>query len=74
MAAVTTLPSSPISGFNLNNLKWMHFEGGPEFDYPINYWLAILGAQPEAGRLDFLVKWEPESYCHFGCNFLLMFG
>ena len=40
MAAVTTLQSSPISAFNLNNLKWVHIEGGPEFDYPINYWLA----------------------------------
>ena len=65
MAAVTTLQSSPISAFNLNNLKWVHIEGGPEFDYPINYWLAILGAKPEAGCLDFLVKWEPDSYCHF---------
>jgi hypothetical protein len=37
MAAVTTLQSSPISAFNLNNLKWVHIEGGPEFDYPINY-------------------------------------
>ena len=65
MAAVTILQSSPISAFNLNNLKWIHIEGGPEFDYPINYWLAILGAKPEAGCLDFLVKWEPDSYCHF---------
>jgi len=65
MAAVPTLQSSPISAFNLNNLKWTHFEGGPEFDYPINYWLAILGARPDAGSIDFLVKWEPDAYCHF---------
>ena len=65
MAAVITPQSGPISGFNLNNLKWVHLEGGPEFDYPINYWLAILGARPEAGCIDFLVKWEPGSYCHF---------
>ena len=65
MAAVMKLQSSPISAFNLNNLKWVHLEGGPEFDYRINYWLAILGARPEAGGLDFLVKWEPDSYCHF---------
>ena len=62
MAAVVISQSSPISGFNLNNLKWMHFEGGPEFDYPIKYWLAILGAKPKASSLDFLVKWEPNSY------------
>ena len=65
MAAVETLSSSPISAFNLNNLTWTHIAGGPNFDYPINYWLAILGAKPESGSLDFLVKWEPNSYCHF---------
>jgi len=65
MAEVNELQSSPMSGFNLNNLKWYHLEGGPEFDYPINYWWAILGARPEEGCLDFLVKWEPNSYCHF---------
>jgi hypothetical protein len=27
--------------------------------------LAILGARPETGSLDFLVKWEPDSYCPF---------
>ena len=65
MAAVMTSQSNPISGFNLNNLKWVHLEGGPEFDYSIDYWLAILGARPEEGSIDFLVKWEPNSYCHF---------
>lgn len=65
MAAVTLPQASPISGFNLNNLTWIHFEGGPQFDYSINYWLAVLGSRPEVGGLDFLVKWEPNSYCHF---------
>jgi hypothetical protein len=65
MADVQTLQSSPISGFTLNSLKWIHLEGGPDFDYPINYWLAILGARPEAGGIDFLAKWEPDLYCHF---------
>jgi hypothetical protein len=64
MADVSTL-HIPISDFNLNNLNWMHFEGGPNFDYPINYWLAVLGTWPEMGGVDFLAKWEPDSYCHF---------
>ncbi len=69
MAAVTTLPPSPISGFNLNNLQWMHFEGSDKFDYPIDYWLAVLGAKPESGAIDLLVKWEPNSYCHYHRHF-----
>lgn len=65
MAAVSKLQSSPISGFTPNSIKWIHLEGGSDFDYPINYWLAILGARPDAGCIDFLAKWEPDSYCHF---------
>jgi len=25
----------------------------------------VLGTRPEDGRIDFLVKWEPDSYCHY---------
>ncbi len=65
MAAVSKLHENPISGFPPSTINWVHIEGGPEFDYPINNWLAVLGARPEAGRIDFLVKWEPDAYCHF---------
>ncbi len=43
----------------------MHLTGSPKSDYPIDYWLAVLGARPEAGCVDFLGKWEPGAYCHF---------
>lgn len=65
MSAVTELEAGPVSGFIPENIEWVHLEGGPNFDYPIDYWIAVLGAQPEAGRVDFLAKWEPDAYCHY---------
>jgi hypothetical protein len=65
MAAVSKLPVNPTSGFSLDSIKWIHLEGSPRFDYPIDYWVAVLGAQPDKGRIDFLSKWAPNSYCHF---------
>lgn len=46
-------------------LKWIHIIGTPRFDYPIDYWVAVLQADPEKGRIDFLSRWEPNSYCHY---------
>ena len=54
-----------ISDFDTSSVEWMHFEGGSDFDYPINYWLGILGTRPDVSSVDFLGKWEPNSYCHF---------
>ena len=65
MAAVSKLPVTPVSGFALDHITWIHLEGSPRFDYPIEYRVAVLGAQPEKGRIDFLSKWAPNSYCHF---------
>jgi hypothetical protein len=65
MANVETIQPNSVSGFSTDNIEWIHLEGGPNFDYPIDYWIALLGAQPEEGRVDFLVKWEPDSYCHY---------
>lgn len=65
MAAVTKLQTNPISGFPPSPISWVHLEGSPKFDYPIDYWSAILGARPETGSIDFLIKWAPDAYCHF---------
>ena len=46
------------------DLRWKHFTGGDEFDYPINYWSALLQAYDD-GHVDLLYRWEPDSYCHF---------
>ena len=27
--------------------------------------MAVLGSQPDIGRLDLLIRWAPNSYCHF---------
>ena len=65
MASVSSLQATHSSGFSTDNVKWNHLLGGDGFNYPINYWIAILGAQPDTGRIDFLGKWEPNSYCHY---------
>ena len=46
------------------NLKWKHYNEDDKFDYPINYSESILDARDD-GRLEILVKWEPNCYCHF---------
>jgi len=47
-----------------SQLRWKHFVGGDDFDYPIDYWAALLCAR-EDGHVDLLYRWEPNSYCHF---------
>ncbi|MCY4192701.1 MAG: hypothetical protein OXF04_00145, partial [bacterium] len=48
--------------FDLNDLDWTHMEGGPEFDYLVDFDLAVLGSQPENGTLDMLVRFAPHSH------------
>ena len=55
----------PRFHFDTSHIDWTHLEGGPEFDYPIDYRLAVLGSQPDVGSLDLLVQFAPNSYCHF---------
>ncbi len=61
----TTLNTDLPAGFNLANAKWVRFGGGPKFDYPIDYAVSVVDADPAVGRIDFLARWEPRSYCHF---------
>ena len=49
---------------NNENLKWRRYTEGDAFDYPIDYADAVLDVR-EDGRLEILVKWEPNCYCHF---------
>ena len=50
----------------LNNpeIRWKNYNEGEKFGYPINYSDSILSAT-EDGRLEILVKWEPNCFCHF---------
>lgn len=47
------------------DLRWSHFEGNRHFDYPIDYWGAILDVRDDGRHLDMVYRWEPDSYCHF---------
>jgi len=46
------------------NLKWKRYTERGDSDYPIDYSDAILDVKDD-GRLEILVKWEPNCYCHF---------
>ena len=50
--------------FSPDSLRWKRFVGGDEFDYPIDYSSALLGAS-EDGHVDLLYRWAPNCYCHF---------
>ena len=65
MTNLQAVPTSIPSGLNTNDIKWHHLVGTPEFDYPIDYWIAVLGGNVAEGRVEFLVKWESDAYCHF---------
>jgi hypothetical protein len=65
MASVTPLERPPVPAFKTGDLAWQVIKGGPEFKLPIDYSLALLRHYPEQGRIDFLVRWAPNSYCHF---------
>ena len=59
-------PLHPVaSGYTTQPIIWTRSIGSAKFDYPIDYWVAILGANLETGRIDFLSKWEPNAYCHY---------
>lgn len=48
-----------------DDLTWTRVTGSRRFDYPIDYEVAVLHVDEEAGRIDFLSRWAPDSYCHY---------
>ena len=63
-----TVPDTPAAftkAYPSKDLDWMHLTGPPRFDYPIDYWVAVLRADAQAQRIDFLSRWEPNAYCHY---------
>ena len=56
---------TPKFKFDTSHIEWLHFVGSFRFDYEIDYSLAVLGAQPEIGALDMLMKWAPNAHCHY---------
>lgn len=61
----TTLSTELPAGFDLSSATWVHFGGSPKFDYPIDYAISVVDADVAAGRIDFLARWAPNSYCHY---------
>ena len=53
-----------INLFKNKDLDWKRFQGGSDFDYPIDYSAALLNAN-EDGHVGILYRWEPDCYCHF---------
>ena len=55
---------NPQYNFHSDHIDWTHIvddSGG----YACDYKSAVLGADPATGRLDLIVKWAPNAYCHF---------
>lgn len=61
----TALSTGLPAGFDLDQAHWVHFDGGPRFDYPIDYAISVVEADVDNGRIDFLARWAPERYCHY---------
>ena len=54
----------PDFNFDTSKIEWTRVQD-PDAGYPCDYEMAVLGADPALGRLDLIVKWPPNSYCHF---------
>lgn len=65
MSDKTTLRAELPAGFDIDKVEWVQLLGSPAFDYPIDYSYAVLHADRAAGRLDLLVQWAPDAYCHY---------
>jgi hypothetical protein len=61
----TTLNTALPAGFDLAQARWVRYGGSPKFDYPIDYAVSVVDADIGAGRIDFLVRWTPNAYCHY---------
>lgn len=65
----TQLPATPRAelppDFDMDGAEWIHYDGSPQFDYPIDYSIAIVDADVASGRIDFLGRWAPNAYCHY---------
>ncbi len=60
----TTLRTDLPTGFDPATAHWVRYEGGPTADRPIDYSIAVVEADAETGRIDFVVRWPAHSFCH----------
>jgi len=54
-----------IARLGSNHLDWQQLKGSPQFDYPIDYSVAVIRADRATGLIEFIAKWAPNSYCHY---------
>lgn len=54
-----------LARLQADRFDWQHLTGTKRFDYPIDYSVAVTHVDAAAGRLEFIAKWAPDSYCHF---------
>ncbi len=54
-----------VNFLDTSNSLWKRIPSGNSFNYPIDYWMLILGQDKASGRIDFLTRWAPNSYCHY---------
>jgi hypothetical protein len=48
-----------------NHLDWQRLTGTPQFDYPIDYSVAVTRVDRAAGQIEFLAQWASNAYCHY---------
>ena len=66
MKHISALKVNPLVGYDDSTLNWKRITDRKKtFDYPVDYWVAILGFDVEKKHVDFMGKWEPNSYCHY---------
>jgi hypothetical protein len=54
-----------VSRLHSNRLEWQRLTGSPQFDYPIDYSVAVTSVDRNAGLIEFIAKWAPNAYCHY---------
>jgi hypothetical protein len=54
-----------MSRLQSNHLDWQRLTGSPQFDYLIDYSVAVTRTDRTAGQIEFLAKWAPNAYCHY---------
>jgi hypothetical protein len=63
--AMGDFSSDVLSRLKSNHLNWQRLKGSPQFDYPIDYSVAVIRADHASGQIEFLAKWAPNAYCHY---------
>ena len=56
---------NPAFQFDTSHIEWTHMKEGPDFPYPVDYKLAILGVDEGHGTLEMLIEFAPKSHCHY---------